>query len=213
MEAVRQYSSASTTTSASTAATDCSSPPSSALDSPKSLGPPGAKMELFPPSTPRYTFPAFLLTLLTALESDPSTISAHLSNLVNSHAAPSAFTPTGSSPRPAETDAIVAVLTRLGERLRTAEKSDVFPANGTEALPEVISVPGKVETIESVKIACGEHLRALKTLHAEELRRSQVSHDEEVRCVRSTPRSHPALTLVAYVRSIAIVTSAIARGE
>ena len=167
--------------SASTSATDCSTPPSSALDSPISQRVP-LKMELFPPSTPRYTFPAFLLTLLTALESDPSTISSHLTNLVNSHAAPSAFTPTGANSRPAETDAIVAVLTRLGERLCSVENTEDFAANG---LPEVLSVPGKVETIESVKIACGEHLRALKTLHAEELRRSQVSHDEEVRYARS----------------------------
>lgn len=38
-------------------------------------------------------------------------------------------------------------------------------------------------TVEEVRKTCQEQIKALKLLHAEELHRSQVSHDEEVRWV------------------------------
>lgn len=156
-----------------------SSPASSALPSP----PEDKMLSFIPPSVPQYTFPAFLLTLLTALESDPSTIQSHLANLTYTHAAPSAFQPSES--RPHETDAVVASLSRIAERLQAAEGTLV----GHSTLGRAAVLSGETrahtpdETIESVKISCEEHLKALKTLHAEELRRSQVSHDEEVRSV------------------------------
>lgn len=102
-----------------------------------------------------------------------------MDNLAYAHAAPSAFTPTADS-RPKETDAIVASLLRVADRLR--ESGSVGSGVGRAAVLSGETRAGTPdETIESVKIACEEHLKALKTLHAEELRRSQVSHDEEVR--------------------------------
>ncbi|GAA5865813.1 hypothetical protein JCM1840_006258 [Sporobolomyces johnsonii] len=174
-------------------------------------------------AAPIHSFPTFLLGLLTALESDPASIAHHLSNLAASHAAPATFmaTPEG---KPAETDAIVASLSRIADRLQANEKprplddSDYAPklkvaqlsANedrveekcGMIALdeaPEPIKWAARRpivvgETVDEVRRNCEDQIRALKVLHAEELHRSQLSHDNEV-------------------RSIAVVTSAIARGD
>lgn len=75
-----------------------------------------------PPSSaiPRYTFPAFFLSLLTALEAEPRSIPTHLDSLSQHHAAKSAFIPTADK-RPLETDQIVAALERIAKRLIIAE--------------------------------------------------------------------------------------------
>ncbi|KAL8281120.1 hypothetical protein RQP46_006478 [Phenoliferia psychrophenolica] len=137
-------------------------------------------------SAPTLSFPSFLLGLVIAIESDPASISQHLGNLAYVHAAPASFTPQGPETQPAETDAIVAALARIAERLKALDAP----------VPQAAAVvdKGGVVSMDEVRDAHAKEIAALKMLHAEELRRSQVSHDEEV-------------------RSIAIVTSAIARGD
>jgi hypothetical protein len=120
----------------------------------------------------------FLLGLLLAVESSPSTIAHHLSNLEAAHAAPASFTPSASESKPAETDAIVASLARIADRLKKAESSSRHETSDMGSFAEV-TVAGN--TVEEVRKMCEEQVKALKLLHAEELRRSQVSHDEEVR--------------------------------
>lgn len=227
-------------------------------------------------SPPLHSFPTFLLSLLTAIESDPASIRAHLDNLAGCRAAPATFAalPEG---KPAETDAIVQSLTRIADRLTEKEEDEdeddnggapergsqepveddtaahkaqtssaavaaaVHTSNGiwtpleqrTPATPSPARirhrsrpttadagarrpvVPG--DTLEEVRRNYEEQIQALKVLHAEELYRSQVSHDNEVRSV--TPLFSPGSSctgadpLAFGNRSIAVVTSAIARGE
>lgn len=173
-------------------------------------------------SAPIHSFPSFTLALLTALESDPASIAHHLSNLAASHAAPATFmaTPEG---KPAETDAIVACLSRIADRLQPHDQlsplippSDAFahrrkttePTHATAAAtddteanapngqrdgeplsePELWAArrPTVVgETLEEVRRNYEDQIQALKVLHAEELHRSQLSHDNEVRYVRA----------------------------
>ncbi|GAA6016730.1 hypothetical protein JCM11491_000221 [Sporobolomyces phaffii] len=180
-------------------------------------------------SAPIHTFPSFLLALLTALESDPASIAHHLSNLAASHAAPATFmsTPEG---KPQETDSIVAALSRIADRLQPhdqlspllasndsfthkrkpteplhprVESSEAGEGHGGETQGEHLPEPDLWaarkptvvgETLEEVRRNYEDQIQALKVLHAEELHRSQLSHDNEV-------------------RSIAVVTSAIARGD
>ncbi|TNY18500.1 hypothetical protein DMC30DRAFT_402944 [Rhodotorula diobovata] len=180
-----------------------------------------------------HTFPTFLLSLLTALESDPGSVRSHLANLAATHAAPANFFPTAGG-KPVETDAIIACASRIADRLQAAEGAPVpsppssngahasasggvtasavpspSPGLGASAPPPGTNgdsapsgqvspserrpaVPG--ETVDDVRRNCEDQIQALKVLHAEELRRAQLAHDSEV-------------------RSIAIVTSAIARGD
>ncbi|GAA5979794.1 hypothetical protein JCM5350_002051 [Sporobolomyces pararoseus] len=195
---------------------------------------PEAMMAPLASSAPIHTFPSFLLALLTALESDPASIAHHLSNLAASHAAPATFmsTPEG---KPQETDSIVACLSRIADRLQPqhdqlspllAATNETFKhkRKQTEPVPvvreprkeqvevlsprtqpdgEQLSEPEQWaarrptvvgETLEEVRRNYEDQIQALKVLHAEELHRSQLSHDNEV-------------------RSIAVVTSAIARGD
>lgn len=199
-----------------------------------------------PNSPPLHTFPTFLLSLLTAIESDPATIRSHLDHLAGCRAAPAAFAalPQG---KPAETDAIVQSLTRLADRLSdkedeeeareelvqqmeqakldedTAEKRTPFPltvsttsgppsagtrtpshdypvpSTPTSSRPRLRSrpttgdptarrpfVPG--DSLEEIRKNYEEQLHALRILHAEELYRAQVSHDNEVRYVQTLPQ-------------------------
>ncbi|BGP55628.1 hypothetical protein JCM8202_004889 [Rhodotorula sphaerocarpa] len=166
-----------------------------------------------PNSPPLHTFPTFLLSLLTAIESDPATIRSHLDHLAGCRAAPAAFAalPQG---KPAETDAIVQSLTRLADRLSdkedeeeareelvqqmeqakldedTAEKRTPFPltVSTTSGPPSAGDptarrpfVPG--DSLEEIRKNYEEQLHALRILHAEELYRAQVSHDNEVRTI------------------------------
>ncbi|GAA6003765.1 uncharacterized protein JCM10292_003365 [Rhodotorula paludigena] len=226
------------------------SPPVSAM------GPPSAALEGAAPlslARPIHSFPTFLLSLLTALESDPATIRAHLTNLAASHAAPATFSAAPEG-KPDETDAIIDRLLRIADRLQDAERPaesrdessapsvpsdqnggsenvpggtaaasitstlvkalpslslkddkptsdpaspatpvqlEAFPAAAQHS-PRRPVVPG--DTVDEVRRNCEEQIQALKVLHAEELHRAQLSHDKEV-------------------RSIAVVTSAIARGD
>ncbi|GAA5939996.1 hypothetical protein JCM10213_004903 [Rhodosporidiobolus nylandii] len=207
------------------------------MDDPPSSSPAGGLVEPLSPSNmmrplasaaPIHSFPVFLLSLLTALESDPASVQTHLSNLAASHAAPATFSaiPEG---KPAETDAIVGCLSRIADRLQARESSALETAEDAReekeekplvalAAPPAISAAsapelelGRAETpesrrpsprrpvvagesVEEVRRNCEEQIQALKVLHAEELHRAQLSHDNEV-------------------RSIAVVTSAIARGD
>lgn len=199
-----------------------------------------------PCSPPLHTFPTFLLSLLTAIESDPASIRAHLDNLAGCRAAPAAFAalPQG---KPAETDAIVQSLTRIADRLCAEEEEDSVSSEEPEQVPvqeaskklEALSVADRVpfplsgkpgpefassngsrtpvqelssasshsparprhrsrpttgdpsarrpfvpgDSVEELRRNYEDQLQALKILHAEELYRSQVSHDNEVRCV------------------------------
>lgn len=99
------------------------------------------------------------------------------------HAAPATFIKEDSG-KPLETDAIVASLGRIADRLKAAEASTSCSGpraqDGTTGEQEkVVTVSGN--TVEEVRKSCEEQIASLKVLHAEELRRSQVSHDEEVR--------------------------------
>ncbi|CEQ39469.1 SPOSA6832_01001, partial [Sporobolomyces salmonicolor] len=196
-------------------------------------------------AAPIHSFPTFLLGLLTALESDPASIAHHLSNLAASHAAPATFmaTPEG---KPAQTDAIVTSLSRIADRLQATEKlrslddGDYAPKLkvaqlltdggrvqekcGTISLdeaPEPIRWAARRpvvvgETVDEVRRNCEDQIRALKVLHAEELHRSQLSHDNEVRYVHLLcfeTESMQADQRDRANRSIAVVTSAIARGD
>ena len=73
-----------------------------------------------PASQPVLSFPSFLLGLVTAIESDPASISQHLGNLAYVHAAPASFTPQGPETQPVETDAIVAEIGRASCRERVS---------------------------------------------------------------------------------------------
>lgn len=204
-------------------------------------------------SPPLHSFPTFLLSLLTAIESDPASIRAHLDNLAGCRAAPATFAalPEG---KPLETDAIIQSLTRIADRLKEKEEdeegesiSDVekdggvdggpaasaavhevqtpsaaFPvllnsSNGTrtprdQPLPPPSQSPSRPrhrsrpttgdvtarrplvpgDTLEDVRRNYEDQLQALKVLHAEELYRAQVSHDNEVRSVRAPPPVDPS---------------------
>ena len=187
-------------------------------------------------SPPLHSFPTFLLSLLTAIESDPASIRAHLDNLAGCRAAPATFAalPEG---KPAETEAIVQSLARIADRLSEKEEDEEEEDEGAEpASKEPVEnhtvheaqtpsaafartnngirtpleqptpatqsparvrhrsrpttadasarrplVPGN--TLEEVRRNYEEQIQALKVLHAEELYRSQVSHDNEVRSV------------------------------
>ncbi|KAK4054453.1 histidine kinase osmosensor [Microbotryomycetes sp. JL201] len=193
---------------------------------------PSEPLAPLPSSTPIHAFPAFILGLVTALEADPGSIASHLGNLRASHAAPATFSaiPEG---KPHETDLIVESLLRLADRLKrkdrrgsgtattnglTAAVPDDCPQTATRATAaaglanqhaEGIREDDEVEeeeegaapapfvmgnTVEQVRRSCEDQVKALKLLHAEELHRARVRHDEQV-------------------RSIAIVISAIARGD
>ncbi|GAA6060110.1 hypothetical protein JCM10212_003518 [Sporobolomyces blumeae] len=192
---------------------------------------PATMMAPLASSAPIHSFPSFLLALLTSLESDPASIAHHLANLAASHAAPATFKPTPEG-KPEETDAIVASLSRIADRLQAPAASSPRPPaepaapletpkllvqadegapqthepeqrNGTsqsgadhsEPLPREERRPVVAgDTLEEVRRHYEDQIKALKILHAEELHRSQLSHDNEV-------------------RSIAVVTSAIARGD
>lgn len=200
----------------------------------------GASLGPSASSPPLHSFPTFLLSLLTAIESDPASIRAHLDNLAGCRAAPATFAalPEG---KPAETDAIVQSLTRIADRLTEKEEDEEEEDEGAEpaskepvenstaaheaqtpsaALAAAVQtgngvrtpleqptpatqsparvrhrsrpttadasarrplVPG--DTLEEVRRNYEEQIQALKVLHAEELYRSQVSHDNEVRSV------------------------------
>jgi hypothetical protein len=132
-----------------------------------------------PPSAPRYTFPTFFLSLLTALEADPASIPNHLSNLANSHASLSCFVPDANDTRPQETDAIVGSLERIAKRLQVSEKGGVSDLIGHEFAGTInpaecemdslsqeingatIKTPEEMELIR-VKRACRDNLTALK---------------------------------------------------
>jgi osomolarity two-component system sensor histidine kinase NIK1 len=168
-------------------------------------------------AAPIHSFPVFLLSLLTALESDPSSVAHHLANLAASHAAPATFeaSPQG---KPKETDAIVASLSRIADRLQKVEGEATVSENGEEEdgklasglaavglspdpseddvpAPEqpVSSAAEKLRrtsprrpivagsNVEEVRQNCENQIQALKVLHAEELHRAQLSHDNEVR--------------------------------
>lgn len=152
-------------------------------------------------STPVHTFPTFVLSLLTALESDPASVRHHLDNLAQSHAAPANFLPTPMG-KPGETDAIVASLSRIADRLRAAEEPvsgaksrsvdgfDEADPNGRVEAAAAGCAPPKMSTrrpfvpgdsVEQVRKNCEDQIQALKVLHAEELHRAQLSHDNEVR--------------------------------
>lgn len=195
-------------------------------------------------AAPIHSFPLFLLSLLTALESAPSSVAHHLSNLAASHAAPATFeaSPQG---KPSETDAIVASLSRIAERLQDVEGAEeqrsTIPTTANAVAGEeedatqkhnlvegllasglaavglspklgapVVAVEHEEaeqpssssaaaadklrqasprrpivvgETVEEVRQNCERQIQALKVLHAEELHRAQLSHDNEVRYV------------------------------
>ncbi|KAM0791386.1 hypothetical protein ACM66B_005851 [Microbotryomycetes sp. NB124-2] len=199
----------------------------------------GTPLVPLPSSTPIHAFPAFILGLVTALEADPGSIASHLGNLRAAGAGPATFSaiPEG---KPVETDLIVESLLRLAERLKRKDRrgsgtvatnghppalADDCGANGgTRAVAlaagatvqrrspsineddedladEQDAAGGDVQapfvmgnTVEQVRRSCEDQVKALKLLHAEELHRARVRHDEQV-------------------RSIAIVISAIARGD
>ncbi|GAA6047457.1 hypothetical protein NBRC10513_003991 [Rhodotorula toruloides] len=198
------------------AAPDTDSAPPTATTTPSLDASPPAMDSMSEPlasSTPVHTFPTFVLSLLTALESDPASVRHHLDNLAQSHAAPANFLPTPMG-KPGETDAIVASLSRIAARLRAAEEpvsgaksrdaeQDQTDPNGRVEAAAAGCAPPKMstrrpfvpgESVEEVRKNCEDQIQALKVLHAEELHRAQLSHDNEV-------------------RSIAVVTSAIARGD
>ncbi|KDE04850.1 hypothetical protein, variant [Microbotryum lychnidis-dioicae p1A1 Lamole] len=209
-------------------------------------------------ATAIHSFPAFLLSLLTSIEANPTSLAHHLANLRASHAAPATFSalPEG---KPQETDDIIDSLSRIAEQLQLQRaKVNGAPRKSVSAARESHSGP-KPDSIRNLKAAAeldeqtnnNDHtanngigdeeededdendeddevdlkltdverlaksraavtvvgnsveevrksaqiqIKALKMLHAEELHRAQASHDEEV-------------------RSIAVVTSAIARGD
>ncbi|GAA5995743.1 hypothetical protein JCM11641_003826, partial [Rhodosporidiobolus odoratus] len=180
------------------------SPPSLAAEplSPANMSRPLAS------AAPIHSFPVFFLSLLTALEADPASVRNHLGNLQRSYAAPAIFSPIPEG-KPAETDAIVASLSRIADRLRSNEgtgaigkegqrepekpEEDEEPGSELEAVksrpstapmsrttsPRRPTVAG--ETVEEVRKNCEDQILALKVLHAEELHRSQLTHDNEVR--------------------------------
>ncbi|ORY89440.1 hypothetical protein BCR35DRAFT_300626 [Leucosporidium creatinivorum] len=174
--------------------------PNSNMASPVLFAPlTGKPLVPLPSSTPIHSFPAFILGLVHSVEADPATIAHHLSNLAASHAAPATFSaiPEG---KPTETDQIVDSLVRIAARLKKKERATLQEEEQL-AVKEPVEADEEQDTpyvggntVEEVRKTCQEQIKALKLLHAEELHRSQVSHDEEV-------------------RSIAIVTSAIARGD
>lgn len=220
----------------------------------------GVPLVPLPSSSPLHSFPAFMLSLCTALESNPLSLQQHLNNLAASHAAPAMFSSVPEG-KPEETDQIVASLLRLAGRLKrcgtsttaavagagTATavalasvdqpaksngladgllspkhvdgfKDAIANSNGNAHEQDDDDIDSSVEgsTVEEVRKTCEEQIRALKLLHAEELHRAQVSHDEQVRCaLAASPQHRPQLTFGSktFPRSIAIVTSAIARGE
>lgn len=139
--------------------------------------PTGVPLVPLPSSTPIHSFPAFILGLVHSVEADPGSIASHLHNLAASHAAPATFSAVPEG-KPAETDLIVDALLRIAARLKRKEV-----ANDEAAEVEEEDVGPSVEgrTVEEVRKTCDERIKALSLLHAEELHRSQSSHDLEVR--------------------------------
>lgn len=76
-----------------------------------------------------HTFPAFVLSLCTALEADPASVSQHLSNLQTTHGVPATISgnPGGEAE---ETDHIVASLLRIAARLTKSSAADSSSALG-----------------------------------------------------------------------------------
>ncbi|SCV72010.1 BQ2448_4704 [Microbotryum intermedium] len=207
-------------------------------------------------ATAIHSFPAFLLSLLTSIEANPTSLAHHLANLRASHAAPATFSalPEG---KPQETDDIIDSLSRIAEQLQLqraktngATRKSASATRESQSGPKPSSDHNKAgsehdhglddqlgdnnindndndnegeeeeeddeddlkltdverlaksraavtvagDSVEEVRKSAEIQIKALKMLHAEELHRAQASHDEEV-------------------RSIAVVTSAIARGE
>lgn len=151
-----------------------------AADATVLFAPTGVPLVPLPSSSPIHSFPAFILSLVHSVEADPESIASHLSNLRASHAAPATFSAAPEG-KPAETDHIVDALLRIAAKLKHGDRTaHVAPA----ATPKVSSEQGPFvagATVEEVRKTCEEQVKALKLLHAEELHRAQVSHDEEVR--------------------------------
>jgi hypothetical protein len=155
----------------------------------------GKPLVPLPSSSPIHSFPAFILGLVHSVEADPATIAHHLSNLAASHAAPATFSaiPEG---KPTETDQIVDALVRIAARLKKKERAAAQEDQEQLAVEQPAQERDDEEiapyvggsTVEEVRKTCQEQIKALKLLHAEELHRSQVSHDEEVRWVAARAR-------------------------
>lgn len=151
------------------------------------FAPTGVPLVPLPSSSPIHSFPAFILGLVHSVEADPESIASHLSNLRASHAAPATFSaiPEG---KPAETDQIVDALLRIAAKLKQRDTPELIEASAT---PKLVEQRALVGGNDDVRKSCEEQIKALKLLHAEELHRAQVSHDEEVRSV-------PLLSLFPY---------------
>ena len=117
--------------------------------------------------------------MVHSVEADPESIASHLSNLRASHAAPATFSaiPEG---KPAETDQIVDALLRIAAKLKQQDRTALVEPQSMLRVSEQGSISA-VDSVGEVKKTCEEQIKALKLLHAEELHRAQVSHDEEVR--------------------------------